>query len=78
MGGSRGGGKGSGHPPPLKYYNNIGFLSNTGSAPLKNHKASEPIFNVGPSSAPSETPFQWGFAGGPMMARLNGILSSHK
>ena len=26
-------------PPPLKNYKNIGFLSNTGPDPLKNHKA---------------------------------------
>ena len=28
-----------------------GFLSNTGPDPLKNHKATKPAFNVGPSSA---------------------------
>ena len=26
---------------------NIGFLSNTGQDPLKNHKATKPAFNVG-------------------------------
>ena len=25
---------------------NIGFLSNTGRDPLKNHKATQPVFNV--------------------------------
>ena len=30
---------------------NIGFLSNAGPDPLKNHKATKPAFNVGPSSA---------------------------
>ena len=29
----------------------IGFLSNTGPDPLKNHKAAKPAFNVAPSSA---------------------------
>ena len=29
----------------------IGFLSNTGPNPLKNHEATKPAFNVGPSSA---------------------------
>ena len=29
----------------------IGFLSNTGPDPLKNHKATKPAFNVGPSMA---------------------------
>ena len=28
---------------------NIGFLINTGLDPLKNHKATKPAFNVGPS-----------------------------
>ena len=30
---------------------NIGFLSNSGPDPQKNYKATEPAFNVGPSSA---------------------------
>ena len=38
-------------PPPLKNHKNIGFLSNSGPDPLKNYKATEPAFNVGPSSA---------------------------
>ena len=29
----------------------IGFLENTGLDPLQNHKAAQPAFNVGPSSA---------------------------
>ena len=45
-GGGGGGDRGSG--PPLKNYNNIGFLSNTGPDPLKNHKATKPAFNFGP------------------------------
>ena len=44
MRGSRGGQR-----PPLKITKNIGFLSNIG--PLKNHKATKPAFNDGPSSA---------------------------
>ena len=43
-----GGGRGSGIP--LKIHNNIGFLSNTGYDPLKNHEATNPPFNVRPSS----------------------------
>ena len=31
----------------LKNHKHIGFLSNTGSDPLKNHKATKPAFNVG-------------------------------
>ena len=48
-GGGGGGGRGSG--PPLENYKNRGFLSNTGSDPLKNYRATKPAFNVGPSSA---------------------------
>ena len=43
-------GDGRSGPPPEKSQN-IGFLSNTGPDPLKNHKASKPEFNVGPSLA---------------------------
>ena len=39
-----GGGKGSGPPE-------IGFPSNNGPDPLKNHEARKPAFNIGPSSA---------------------------
>ena len=40
MGGSRGGGGGDrGSGPSLNNHKNIGFLSNTGPDPLKNHKA---------------------------------------
>ena len=46
----RGGGdRGSG--PPLKNHKTLGFLSNTGPDPLKNHKATKPAFNVRPLSA---------------------------
>ena len=37
--------------PPLKKSQNIGFLSNTGPDPLKNHKATKPAFTVRPSLA---------------------------
>ena len=37
-------------PPPLKNHKNIGFLGNTSPDLLKNHKDTEPAFNVGPSS----------------------------
>ena len=45
--------EGTGGPdrPTLKNHKNIGFLSNTGPDPLKNHKAAKPAFNVGPSLA---------------------------
>ena len=44
-----GGGRGSGLP--LKNHKDIGFISNSGPDPLKNHKATKPVFNVGQSSA---------------------------
>ena len=56
-----------GHIP--ENHNTIGFLSNSGADPLKNYKASKPTFNdVGHHPSASEKPFEWRFAGGPMMA----------
>ena len=48
-----GGAGGLDPPPPPKKKNdkNKVFLSNTGLDPLKNHKATKPAFNVGPSLA---------------------------
>ena len=43
------GGRGPDHPP--ENHKNIGFRSNTGLDPQKNHNASKPAFNVGESSA---------------------------
>ena len=45
MGRSGGGGGGD----PLWKSQKIGFISNTGPDPLKNHKATKPAFNVGQS-----------------------------
>ena len=76
------GGRGSGSP--LKYHKNIVFFSNTGSDPLKNHKATctKPAFNVGPSSARQRNAiFKRRFADGPMMACFYcylGPLSHHQ
>ena len=51
IGGSReGGDRGSRPPPPPRKITKIGFLSNTGTDPLKNRKATRPEFNVRPSS----------------------------
>ena len=62
------GGRGSG--PPLENHKAIGFLSNTGPDPIKNHKATKPAFNVWSSSVRQRnTTFKWRFAGGPMTAR---------
>ena len=48
IGGFRGG---KGGPDPLLKSQNIGFISNTSLDPLKNHQATKPNFNVGPSLA---------------------------
>ena len=45
------GGGGAGGLDPPKKSQKIGFLSNSGPDPLKNYEATEPAFNVGPSSA---------------------------
>ena len=50
MCGSRGGGDRGPDPSPEKS-KKIGFFSNTGVDPLKNHKSTKPAFNIGPSSA---------------------------
>ena len=44
-------GGGGGVWTPLKNHKNIGFLRNSGPDPLKIYEATEPAFNVGPSSA---------------------------
>ena len=45
---------GAGGPDPhlknYKNHKNIGFLSKTGTNPLKNYKAAKPAFNAGPSA----------------------------
>ena len=65
MGGSRGGDRGSG-PPEKK----IGFPSNSGLNPLKITRLASQHSMVGHYRHASETPFQWRFAGGPMMAHV--------
>ena len=45
--------------PPWKITKNIGFLSNTGLGPLKNHKNTKPAFNVGSSSICQRNAFWW-------------------
>ena len=46
MRGGGGGGGGGGRDPP-ENHKKIGFLSNTGPDPLKNHKATKPAFMMG-------------------------------
>ena len=52
--------------PPLKNHNTIGFPSNTGPDPQKNHKVTKPALNIGPSHVRQDRRF----VGGPMLARL--------
>ena len=40
-------------------HKSIGFLTNTGSESLENHKATKPAFNAGPSSARQFLCFVW-------------------
>ena len=58
-------------PPPPKNHKNIGFLSNSGPDPLKNHKATEPAFNFGLSSARQRNAiqmvFRWRADDGPLI-----------
>ena len=67
---AEGGGPGDRTPPPLKNHKYIGFLSNTGPDPLKITKLPSQHSILGYHRHASETPFQWRFAGVPMMARL--------
>ena len=65
-------GVGTGGPDrPLKNHKNIGFLSNSGPDPLKNYEATEPAFNVGPSSACQRSAiylaFRWRADDGPLI-----------
>ena len=48
--------------------------SNTGPDPLKFSKLPSQHSTLGHHRHPSETPFKWRFAGGPMMARFCDIL----
>ena len=74
MGGSGGGEAGVPKSPPPGKSQNTGFLRNTGPPNRpKNHKATKPAFNVGPSSARQRNailPLKCRYAGGPMMARF--------
>ena len=67
-----GGGGGTGVRTPLKNHKNIGFLCNTDPDPMKNHIATKPAFNVGPSSARQQSTismvFRWQANDGPFIA----------
>ena len=57
-------------PPSPENHKNIEYLSNTGPDLLKFSKLPSQHSTLGHHRHPSETPFKWRFAGGPMMARF--------
>ena len=64
-------GAGGRPPPSLKNHKNIGFLSHTGPDPLKKITTLPSQYSMlGHHRPASETPFQWRFADGPLMARF--------
>ena len=63
----RGWGAGVPDPPPPEKSQKIGFMSNTGLDPIKNHNTTKPAFKLRPSSARQRNTY---FAGGLMMARF--------
>ena len=67
---------GEGGLVPPEESQNIGFSSDTGMDPQKNHKATKQHSMLGHHRHASETPFNLRFAGGSMMAPL--ILSLTK
>ena len=56
-----GGGGDRQSPAPVKNHKSIGFLSNTGTDPLKNLKTTKPAFNMleHDNQHTSETSFKW-------------------
>ena len=55
--------QGSAHTPAKSQKYRVS--SNTGPDPLKNHKATKPAFNIGPSSARQYNAFRWRAYDGP-------------
>ena len=62
-------------PDPLKNHKFIGFSSNTGPDPLKITKLPNQHSTVGHYRPASETPFQWRFAGRPVIFAFGGLWS---
>ena len=65
-------------PPPRKITKSIWFLSNSGPDLLKNHEATEPAFDIGPSSARQRNAFKmafrWRADDGPLIAVLPSLI----
>ena len=62
----------------LQNHKYIGYLCNTGLDPLKNHKATKPAFNVGPSSARQRNAFRWLADDGPPHLSIVGSSFLHQ
>ena len=56
-------GTGGSFPHSSENHNNICFLNKTVPDPLKNHRATKPKFNIGPSPVQLETLLKLRFAG---------------
>ena len=67
---------GQGDGPPLKTHKNLGFLSNTGSDPLKITKLPSQYSMLGHHQPASETSFKWRFAGGLINGQLIVLFGS--
>ena len=74
------GGGGRRSVPPPEKSQKIGFLSNTDPDSLKDHKATKPEFNVGPSSARQRNAikmaFRWRADDGPPLVVFGSSLLS--
>ena len=78
IGGCKGG---HGVRTPPENYKNIGFLSNKGPHPLKNHKATKPAVNFGSLSARQRSAikmaFRWRADDGPLLVAIGSSLPHH-
>ena len=78
--GGGGGGGGQGVRTHLKNHKAIGFLTNTSPDPLKNHIATKPAANVGPSSTRHRNAilmaFRWWANDGPLLVVFGSSLPS--
>ena len=76
---SEGGGQGF-RTTTLKNHKAIGFLSNTGPDPMKNHKTTKPVFNVGSQWARQQNaisiPFRWRANDRPLLVVFGSSLPS--
>ena len=78
MNSMRGSRVGTGGPdPPWKITEKL-FFSNTDTNPQKNHELPGQHLRLGHHWRPSQTPFQWRFAGAPIMVSLKLVVYPHQ